>query len=207
MRKHTWITRIVIIGLTALLLASCGAQPTPDLNLIATQLAGTIYAELTATALAQPTATATVEPTQTPIPPTPETQPTATIAAPTQAGVSPYVVSTGPDDAKFTADITIPDGSVVDPGDMFDKTWQFENTGTTTWTRAYTLRYVEGNLLGRDGTTSDNLTTDVKPGKLGELTILFTAPKDPGTYYSTWKLYNSEGVPFGEYVTINITVR
>ncbi len=197
----------MILSLAVFLFTSCGAQPTPDMNLIATQLAGTIYSELTATALAQPTATPTMQPTKTPVPPTPETLPTATLAAPTQAGVSPYIVSTGPDNSKFTADITIPDGTVVDPGDMFDKTWQFENTGTTTWTRAYTLRYIEGNLLGRDGTTSDNITVDVKPGKLGEVTIQFTAPKDSGTYSSTWKLYNAEGLPFGEFVTINITVR
>jgi len=53
------------------------------------------------------------------------------------------------DDANFIADISIPDGTTLQAGEQFTKTWRFQNTGKTTWTTEYAIQYLEGNLLGR----------------------------------------------------------
>jgi hypothetical protein len=60
--------RKLVLSVTALTLAACGAQPTPDLNGLATSVAGTLQAAASATPLQPtqaPTATAVVLPTLT----------------------------------------------------------------------------------------------------------------------------------------------
>ena len=74
----------LLIGVIVVLLASCGAQPTPeptiDFNVLSTNAAMTIEAEFTETALAAPTNT--LEPTYTPLP-------TETVPSVESAGVIP----------------------------------------------------------------------------------------------------------------------
>ncbi|HNR02233.1 MAG TPA: NBR1-Ig-like domain-containing protein [Anaerolineaceae bacterium] len=208
MNYKEFTMRLLLIVMAALTIASCGADPTPDLSLISTEIASTIYTEMTSTAMAMPTATATPENT-----PTPQPSPTATatqsLAAPTTAAVTaPLLPTTTGDNSKYIADMNIPDGTVVNTGDVFDKTWKFENTGTTTWTTAYTLRYVEGNLFGDDNNaTYVFVPVAVAPGKSVEISVPFRAPEVAGSFNSLWKLYNADGIPFGEYVTINIIVK
>ncbi|MEZ4516680.1 MAG: NBR1-Ig-like domain-containing protein [Chloroflexota bacterium] len=35
------------------------------------------------------------------------------------------------DDAQFVEDITVPDGTLVEPGQMIEKTWRLRNSGTS----------------------------------------------------------------------------
>ncbi|MGH2628076.1 MAG: NBR1-Ig-like domain-containing protein, partial [Anaerolineales bacterium] len=42
-------------------------------------------------------------------------------------------------DATFLEDLTIPDGSIVGPGEEIDKRWAVENSGTCDWGPGYAL--------------------------------------------------------------------
>lgn len=199
----------LLVALAVFALTSCGAKPTPDLSLISTEIAATVHADLTSTALMQPTATATLGITPTPLQLSPTATATQNIPAPaTEAVTAPLAPTSTGDNAKFIADINIPDGTVVNSGEVFDKTWKFENTGTTTWTQAYTLRFLEGNLFGDDNNaTYVYIPGNVAPGKTVEISVPFRAPAVAGSFNSLWKLYTPEGFAFGEFVTINIVVK
>ena len=213
MMKH-WI---FIIGLLALLtLSACtlGAVPTPtvDSNLIYTQAAQTVSAAMTAQAgdaqppEATPTPPPAAEASPTPVEasPTPEATlaPTELIAAtstpepsitPTQ-GVSPTTTPCT-DQAEFVEDITIPDDTVILPGDTFVKTWRLRNTGTCTWTTSYAVTFSAGEQMG--GISPQPLPTQVPPDSTVDVSVEMKAPGTPGTYRGDWKLSNAAGVVFG----------
>ncbi len=209
MGKSNWIIRSLIVITSLLLLAACGAKPTPDVTQLSTQIAATIYAEITSTALAIPSATPTLGVTPTPLqlPPTATSTFMASITTPTAFVIQPLPQTSSADSSKWVADVNFPDGTAVGTGDSFTKTWRFQNTGTTTWNRDYRIIYLEGNLLGKGDETMFNLTAEVAPGKFAEISVPFTAPTVKGKYNSLWKLFNPEGQQFGEYATINIVVK
>ena len=41
--------------------------------------------------------------------------------------------------ATFVADVTIPDGTYINPGASFTKIWRLKNTGTCAWTTQFAL--------------------------------------------------------------------
>lgn len=94
------------------------------------------------------------------------------------------------DEARFVADVTIPDGSVVRPGQKFTKTWRLRNSGNTTWETGYTFAFFSGNRLGA---TASSAAPKAGPGDEVEISLNFTAPTTPGVYRSTWKLRNRQG--------------
>jgi len=97
-----------------------------------------------------------------------------------------------------------PDGSVFSPGAAFTKRWTLKNTGTCTWTTAYTLRFMSGDRMG--GPTSINFPHSVPPGGSVELLVPMVAPTSNGTYRGDWGLYSSSNVYFGKmWVSIRVT--
>src|SRR5512143_426233 len=50
--------------------------------------------------------------------------------------------------AQFVADVTIPDGTQIQPGATFTKTWRLKNIGYCTWTTAYSMVYDSGTQMG-----------------------------------------------------------
>src|SRR5512133_582347 len=125
--------RILILVVCCLLALSACAKvtPTPDIQ-------ATVYALSTSVAqtLAVSMPTVTPQPSMTPSPTatlTPLVTNTAAIlATPTRTAI----VSTC-DNSVFVADVTIPDNTVVTPGQAFTKTWSLKNTGTCNWSTAY----------------------------------------------------------------------
>lgn len=193
-------TVVIVLGL----LAGCGkATPTVDPSVKITEIASTVQAELTSIALLTPSPTATPEstvtPTRMPVTPTLPTSPVT--ATPTRAMITPI----SGDNAKWLADVTIPDYSVVAPASSFVKTWSIQNTGTTTWTKDYKLIYLEG-LQGTNNTVTVNLSKEVAPGESVEVSVPFTAPATNGTYSSAWKMYTASGYVFGEVLFMYINV-
>lgn len=106
--------------------------------------------------------------------------------------------------AAYVADVTIPDGTVLKAGESFIKTWRVKNDGTTTWTTAYSLRFVEDEQMG--GPASVPLPRQVKPGELVELSVTLKAPSTSGRHRSTWMLCNAQGKAFAhdQYAEIQI---
>jgi hypothetical protein len=97
--------------------------------------------------------------------------------------------------AQFVTDVTVPDGTIFQPGATFTKTWRLKNIGTCTWTTAYTMVYVSGTQMG--STTSVNLPGTVAPGQTVDVSVPMTAPNTAGNYTGYWKFKNPSGVLFG----------
>ena len=98
------------------------------------------------------------------------------------------------DRVTFISDVNYPDGSVVAPGATFVKTWSIKNpVGYSTWTTAYKLTFVSGDMSAADvpfvSTVTSNTTISVS--------VTLTAPSAIGHYRGYWMLKNASGVKFG----------
>lgn len=144
-----------------------------------------------ATAPPQPTLVPTVE-IVAPIPPAPTNSPTLA-PAPTRCTL----------DAKFIADVTIPDGTVFEPGGNFSKTWRVQNNGTCQWDSGYFLAFMSGTNLASLGQVA---VPNSAPGETSDLTVPMTAPATGGRYSSVWRLRDADGKTFGTNLTVNINV-
>jgi hypothetical protein len=165
-----------------------------------TQLNQTIAAILTAqqTSPATPTAqTDTPSPTailtQTPATPRPSPNLTATPTDGSQTGTPAALCDQAGAGNPF--DITIPDDSLIPPGQSFIKTWKLVNIGTCTWTTSYSVSFFYGDRMGAP--ESVPLQADILPDQSVEISVEMSAPANPGTYQGNWKLSNPSGALFG----------
>ena len=97
--------------------------------------------------------------------------------------------------AGHPIDVTIPDGTVMAPGESFSKTWRLENVGRCTWTPQYILTYFSGNSM--EALQIHNLPAPVEPGEMIDLSVDMKAPLTPGMYQSNWMLRDPGGELFG----------
>ena len=103
----------------------------------------------------------------------------------------------------FLDDLTIPDGSVVAPGEQLDKRWQVENSGTCNWDSTYGLQLIAGPDLGAP---QEQALFPARSGSEAMIRMLFTAPTEPGAYRSAWQAHDQQGVLFGDPFFIEIVV-
>ncbi len=204
MKRNRKVTFLSILILSALFVTSCGgAGAEPDT--IATAVAMTVAAQATQKAQA----TATPRPTEASRTSTPEATSTGkspTFAPPTAPG------PIGSGDACLLANLiseTIPDGTVMQPGETFWKTWRLKNNGTCTWNSAYKIVYWSGDLMG--GLLEYQFPEVVSPGEEVDVTVLMKAPSSNGNFSSYWKLQSEWGGQFGVgqydqpfYVQVNV---
>lgn len=107
------------------------------------------------------------------------------------------------DSMAFVADLTIPDGTYVDPGQDFDKFWRVKNIGTCTWDSSYQLVFVQGDQMEGQNVSVQGT---VAPGATYDFGVELTAPTAPGTYGGQWQMVNGQGVPFGTRIWVQIVV-
>jgi hypothetical protein len=184
----------IILGL---FLASCNlpiaeqVTPTSQIDAMYTSAAQTVQARMTLGVVTTP-----VTPV-TPSTPVPSQLPVFTATLPFPTNTNAPAASSTPlcDMANFVEDVTIQDGTPVDPGETFTKTWRIKNAGTCTWTTAYSIIFDHGNAM--NAATAIPFPTQVAPGQTVDLSILMTAPSAAGDYSGYWKLKNSSGVIFG----------
>ncbi len=189
------LSRLLLALLVVSALSACapGAAAPPTSAAIVTRQAQTAAPILTQTAQAR--ITPTLPPTETP----------AVAQAPTQG---PCV-----NGLRFVADVTIPDGSTVQRGQSFTKTWRVRNSGTCAWLPgAYEFRHLPGtvfnvNSIQLGAPLTITVAAPVEGGAETELSITFTAPSQPGDYYSYWQMHGPDGLPFGQRPYVHIVVR
>lgn len=192
---------IIILVLMTLTASGCNLSRNEALTAdqVLTQAAETASFYLTATKFSEPVSTSTPLPTATP-----EATATSTMAIPTLQPATPVTyqygsasyTTTSCDLAAFVADVTIADGTELDPGEEFTKTWKISNAGTCTWDEDYSLVFYSGEQM--DGPDSQALTDeDISPGESLKISVDLVAPTTSGYYYGYWRLENSSGVEFG----------
>ena len=177
--RNLIILIVIIMGLTA---CNVIANPTEEAALPTATVTVVLPTSIPATEVATLTVPATSAPSDTP-------------PAPTALPSGTPVPATCTDAASFVADVTVPDGTIMASATDFNKTWRVKNTGTCTWTSAYSLVFTDGTLF----TLSDSmaLPSTVAPGQTTDLSMSMTSPIYPATYESDWKLRNPDGVFFG----------
>jgi hypothetical protein len=135
--------------------------------------------------------------------------PTAAPATPTARPANPTAdlrLSSTPECSNVLAyleDLSVPDGSSVQPGAKVDKRWKLENSGSCNWDARYRLRLVAGPSLG---VPSEQTLYPARSGTQFTLQIIFTAPNEPGTYRSAWQAYDPQGQSFGDPFFVEIQV-
>lgn len=158
---------------------------TPDVNAAYTQVAQTFEARRTQEAMLTPTQAPTFTPTvtntpapatNTPLPPTP------TIPAATNTPISAAA-----DQCSYTGQ-NIADNTTFAPGAPIAITWTVRNSGTTTWTTDYLVRFYAGDMMG--GTAQSKLGEEVKPNQDFNISMSLTAPTTPETYNTIWVITN-----------------
>lgn len=96
--------------------------------------------------------------------------------------------------AQFVSE-TIEDGTIIDAGAKFTKTWVLRNSGSSAWTASYLLVFVHGDQMGSPNWTQ--IGQQVLAGEEISLSVTLTAPVNPGTYAGYWKLSDPNGNIFG----------
>ncbi len=189
----------LILMLGALALSGCGAVTITNLEAATAQfqtaVAGTVTAQVP-TETPSPVFTQTYIPSETVVPTITET--------PTPSPIPPTtVMDTYCDNSAFVADVTIPDHTLLAPGQVFEKTWTLQNTGLCTWKPGYTIVFVKGDKL-MGNTRSINQSVD--PQGTVNVTVKLYAPNTPDDYEGVWRLANGKGEQFGEFVSVKISV-
>ncbi len=137
---------------------------------------------------ASPTTPTTPPPTVTGTPPT--ATPTRT-PGPGTATVPPSAC----DRAQFVRDVTVPDGTLMNPGQTFTKTWELRNSGTCAWSTSYQLVFFSGERMGAAETYA--FTENVPVGRTARFSVPMTAPSTAGSYRGYWMFKNASGQLFG----------
>ena len=151
----------------------------------------------TLTATPTPTLTYTPTPTSTPtrMPRPTKTPRTLVTLSPDPAGCTLS--------ATYVADVTIPDGTRIEPGESFVKTWRIRNAGSCDWGEGYRLVFESGDRLGAP--TSVPIPPTVSGASL-DISVEMIAPNLAGTYKSSWRIQAPEGISFGANMTVEIEV-
>ncbi len=206
--KIVWLI-VTATGMLTLAACSPGSQaaPTIDANTVYTQAAGTVMAQLTQAAALTPSATATTAPSNTPEPTKAVEQPSAQAPLPTLA-TTPIPVASAtkalPADRAEYLGQGVADNTKFDPGANFTMMWKFKNTGATTWTTSYLMRFYTGDQLGAPATVK--FPKEVKPGDTVELSVNMRTPNNAGSYNSIWVLTNADGLNFSTLFNLQIQV-
>lgn len=197
----------LILAVLMLFLAACGGNssetPTPDANLVYTQMWETVQVAQTQTALLNPTPTNTPQVTFTPevtntplISNTPSgTQQSGATSTPratrNSGGTQPSC-----DNAQFVDDITIQDGEAVTAGMPFVKTWRFKNMGPCPWTTSYRLifSYMSDTGIGKITPPAPvAFPNAVQPGEMMDISVTINAPTQKDAYTMWFVLRNDKG--------------
>ena len=96
--------------------------------------------------------------------------------------------------ARFVADVNVPDGTTIAPRTLFTKTWRMQNTGSCTWSAAYGVvpqawpeePSLVGEMYGRAQLAT--LLSVTPPGGTAEVSLRLETPPVPGYYRLSWQL-------------------
>ena len=199
-------SKLIPLILVTLFLSACGG----DVNVTPTEgvSMSDVYTAVAMTLAAQDslvTPTNTLFPSPTPIA---LASPTFIASTPTPQSVSSYSSSSysmayGCYNATYVSDVTIPDGTVLAPGEEFVKTWKFQNTGSCDWTENFWIMYSNGEDMDGEDT---EIGEEVTAGDTASVSVSLVAPDDEGTYTGYWQLSTEVGTIFGQRVYVLIVV-
>jgi hypothetical protein len=203
-----WLAILVLVMACVPTLAA--PLPTADANQVSQFIAQTANAARTQTAAALPSSTSTATITPTPRnTDTPSATSTATVifilSTPTRI-VPPTIAviggggggggssSGGTSSDNYACQITgvsPANGTVFDPRANFDAVWRVKNIGVKDWDRnSIDFYYLSGAEIHK--IAGYDLSSNVQSGQSADLGVDMVAPRNAGTYTTTWTLSAGE---------------
>ena len=95
--------------------------------------------------------------------------------------------------ATFLGDVTIPDNTLISPGQPFRKTWRLRNDGTCAWgpnAVVHSITNINNNSFGAPMVLA---MPNVPPGGVVDLSIDMVGPNTSGVQRSEWMFMVNEG--------------
>lgn len=209
-------TKLVIwVAALALIMACVPSLATPqapaiDPGAVNTFIAQTVNAASTQTAASIPTLTPT--PTITPTVSTETPLPTATstiifiLSTPTPLVIPTFTSSGGggTSSENFSCQVTRvtpANGSTFNPRDDFDAFWTVRNNGQRNWDRnSIDIVYSSGDRIHK--VSGYDLDENVRTGDSTNVGVDMQAPKDAGTYSTTWVMRRGNN----NFCTLTLTI-
>ena len=211
-KLFVWVTALALIMACAPSLAT-PSVPTVDPGAVGTFIALTVNAASTQTARAMPSLTPS--PTLTPIVNTETPIPTATatvifiLSSPTPLVIPTFTsISSGggggTSSDNFACRITRvnpANGTAFNPRDDFDAFWTVRNIGQRNWDRnSIDIIYSSGAKLHK--VSGYDLDSNVRVGDSIDVGVDMQAPKDSGTYNTTWIMRRGDNT----FCTLTLTI-
>lgn len=193
-----WSTALVLVMACVPTLAT-PSVPTVNANAVGTFIALTVNAAGSQTAAAMPSSTLTpsVTPTQNTATASPTITPTVIFILSTPTPIvlpsltsAPSLGGSGTSSDNYACQVTRvspPNGSGFEPRDDFDVFWMVRNIGQKNWDRN-DVDYIYSSGAKFHKISGYDLSENVKVGNSLELGVDMQAPKDPGTYTTTWTM-------------------
>lgn len=180
MNKKLRLFNLLVV--IAVLISACNLPVDNTQSLASTAAAQTVQALLSSATpgvIAIPTFTPiSTVPTLTPIP-LPFNTNTPAVTATSNCNV-----------AQFIKDVTIPDGTILTPGQSFTKIWRIKNIGACAW-NGFSLVFDSGDAMGAPATKA---LAALNPGQEIDIDVNFVAPATPSTYRSYWRIVTNSNV-------------
>jgi next-to-BRCA1 protein 1 len=104
---------------------------------------------------------------------------------------------------RFVTDVSVEDGTTMNPQQSFVKIWKIRNEGTVAWPENTRLSYVGGDKLANVEAVA---VPPIEPGVEVDIAFDMTAPSLPGRYVSYYRLLTPDGTRFGQRVWVDIVV-
>ncbi len=206
-----WMTALALIMACAPSLAT-PSVPTVDPGAVGTFIALTVNAASTQTAASMPSLTPS--PTLTPIVNTQTPIPTATatvifiLSSPTPLVIPTFTSSSsgggGTSSDNFACRVTKvspANGTGFNPRDDFDAIWTVRNIGQRNWDRnSIDIVYSSGAKIHK--VSGYDLDANVRVGDSIDVGVDMQAPKDSGTYSTTWVMRRGDN----SFCTLSLTI-
>jgi hypothetical protein len=203
-----WVTALALIMACAPSLAT-PSVPTVDPGAVGTFIAQTVAAASTQTAASIPTSTPSPTLTPTQNTETPSPTPTATVIFILPSS-TPLVIPTftssggGTSSENFSCQVTRvspANGTRFDPRDDFDAIWTVRNNGQRNWDRnSIDILYSSGDRIHK--VSGYDLDDNVRVGDSINVGVDMQAPKDGGTYTTTWVMRRGDRT----FCTLTLTI-
>lgn len=184
MRSKLYLFNILVIAAVFLSACNLPSKTIKNEQLSQTAVAQTVEALLSAT----PIGGGIVIPSFTPAPPPIPTQ--TPIPAPVFTNTPAATATSNCNVAQFVTDATIPDGTIMTPGQAFTKKWRIKNIGSCVWT-GFSLVFDNGESMGGPATKA---ISTLNPGQEVDLEVALIAPSTPGSYRGYWRINTNGGV-------------
>ena len=210
-KLFVWVTALALIMACAPSLVT-PSVPTVNPGAVGTFIALTVNAASTQTAASLPSLTPS--PTITPIVNTETPIPTATatvifiLSSPTPLVIPTFTSSSsgggGSSSDNFACRITRvspANGTGFNPRDDFDAIWTVRNIGQRNWDRnSIDIIYSSGAKIHK--VSGYDLDSNVRVGDSIDVGVDMQAPKDSGTYSTTWVMRRGDN----SFCTLNLTI-